>query len=60
MKAQIVIKNGVLIIIPDNHEDMDKFFNVLYDRPDNATQNCRIACYDGYENALEVSLWNNP
>ena len=58
MKAEITIKNGVIVIIPEDLDSMDRFWAELDNCPQESKLNCRIACYDGYENALEVSMWN--
>lgn len=58
MKAEIIIQNGVLVIIPEYSDDMGKFWDELDNCPQESKLNCRIACYDGYENALEISMWD--
>lgn len=58
MKSEIIIKNGVIVIIPEDLDGMDQFWAEIDNCPQESKPNCRIACYDGYENALEISMWN--
>lgn len=58
MKAEIIIKNGIVVIIPEDINDMDKFWDELENYPREKEINCHIVCYNGYENAIEVSLWS--
>lgn len=57
MKAEIIVKNGVAVILPEDPSDMDVFWQQIANRPDEAKPTARIACYNGYENAIEVALW---